>query len=116
MKVFNAASKAILLRPFAAGEIVAPDKFVLIEPGSEVVTLGPILSKYRLRLPYQMEGNVLVCDWDKPWVCWIEELVRAVVTVNPDKAESYKQPFSLSSGEVEGFWFAFSDNYQLINF
>ena len=115
MHVFNAATKTIVVRSFAAGTFTPKLESVLINPGREVEVLGPILSEYGLRTPYKMQGNVLVRDWAQPWISWVEEKISAVVALKDGEASMHKQSF-MKPNQFEGFKIAFCEDRQLILF
>lgn len=114
MKVFNATARVVVVRTFAAGVITPKLESVLILPGREIEVFGPILSDYGLRLPYKMDGRVLIRDWARPWVCWLEKAVEAEVVIREGEASRYKQPFDLERNKFEGFEAAFCDECHLV--
>ena len=115
MKVFNLAERAAVIQPFAAKKLAKAHQVVLIEPGQEVEVFGPILSEYGLKLPYVMFGNVLVRDWSRPKYIWSEKNITGMVFLRDGVKDSYKQPFALADGLIEGFHIAFLDDRRLIN-
>lgn len=113
MQVFNASTKTVVLRPFAAGKFNSLLECVFIKPGQEVEVAGPILSEYGLKSPYKIDGKVLIRDWAQPWVSWVEQKVSAVVAPRVGKVSTHKQPF-MKPGQFEGFQIAFFDDRDLI--
>lgn len=116
MKVFNAACDAVLIRPFAAGVFTPKLESTLINPGRESEVCGPIISGYGIEMPYKMEGRILIRDWYRPRVCWIEENISAEVVVVLGKASLFKQVFGLAPDKFEGFYVSRCDDRQLILF
>jgi len=114
MQVFNAASKAVLVRSFAAGVTTPQLECVLISPKTEVEVCGPIISGYGLVTPYRMIGKVLIRDWARPVVCWIERGKSAEVVLREGTYGTHIQPFALAPGLYEGFDVAFVDDCELI--
>jgi hypothetical protein len=114
MKIFNATSDVILLRPFVDGVSVPKLMSTLIKVGEEAVVNGPLLPKCGLRHPYQLLGNFLIRDWDRPTVSWLEFDITEEVAIRRGAASIYKRPFALSRDSVEGFYVAFCDDCKLI--
>lgn len=110
MQVFNAASKKIALRAFAAKEYLVPGEFCVIEPGQTAFVYGPVLTKYGHTAPYEMQGTVIVRDWARPAFQWDSDIPHDEVAIWPDKSSCYKRPCSLASEEVEGFFVSFYEN------
>lgn len=112
MKIWNAASKPVVIRTFAGDKISGPNQFVMIDPGRAEIMYGPALPEFGLKGPYMLIGDVMVRDWGRLNIEPSEDMPSLVL--RPGKSEIFKKPFVLNHLKFEGFFACYYDETHLI--